>query len=233
MVRYVKQGSVSAQLWAHRLFHMKILSKIILVAVSALAACSAFAEDLKFAGMANSSPLKVSISLNGGDFKNTYAGILKMTDGSQTINSYCANVFSPLNTSYHSYTASNVDFNGGTNLSMAGRIVANSYFDADTASEQAALQLAIWSALHNGGSSFNANGSAVKFSGVSSDVLSLASQYFQKGFLDPVNSATFYGSSEAGAQSQITASPVPEPFTLGFLGAAGLAAFLRRRRMNS
>jgi len=211
---------------------MKFLSKIIFVAAAATAACASFAEDLKFAGMGSSSPLSVSVSLNGGSFKNTYAGILKMTDGVQTINSYCADVFSPLNTSYHSYTVSNVDFNAGTNLAMAGRIVANSYFEADTASEQAALQLAIWSALHNGGSAFNAGGSAVKFSNVSSDILSLASVYFDKGSVDPVNSATFFGSSASGAQSQIMASPVPEPFTMGLLGAAGLAAILRRRRAS-
>lgn len=211
---------------------MKILSKIILVAVSAFAACASYAEDLKFAGMGLSSPLSVSISLNGGSFKNTYAGILKMTDGTETIQTYCANVFSPMNTSFHSYVPETVDFNSGTNLAMAGKIVANSYFEADTAKEQAALQLAIWSALHNGGNSFNANGSAFKVSGVSSEVLSLASLYFDKGFDATSNTATFFGSTEAGAQSQIMANPVPEPFTLGLVGAVGLAAMIRRRRQK-
>ena len=212
---------------------MKILSKVILVAVSALAACAAYAEDLKFAGMGLSNPLSVQISLNGGSFKSANVGILKMTDGSETILTYCANVFSPMNTSYHSYVPQTVDFDSGTNLAMAGKIVANSYFEADTAKEQAALQLAIWSALHNGGTSFNASGSAFKVSGVSSEVLSLASLYFDKGFEATTSTATYYGSSEFGAQSQIMASPVPEPFTMGLIGAAGLAAVIRRRRRNA
>lgn len=212
---------------------MKILSKIILVAVSAFAACASYAEDLKFAGMGLSNPLTVQISLNGGSFKNTNAGILKMTNGAQTIETYCANVFSPMNTSYHSYVPETVDFDSGTNLAMAGKIVANSYFEADTAQEQAALQLAIWSALHNGGSSFNANGSVFKVSGVSSEVLSLASLYFNNGFNDTSNTVIHFASSQAGAQSQIMANPVPEPFTMGLLGAAGLAAVLRRRRQKN
>lgn len=208
---------------------MKSLSKAVLVAVSLLAVCSAYAQDLKFTGLGLRDALTIKIALNGGEFKNTKAGILKMTDGAQTFESYCADVFSPMNTSYHSYTSSNVDFDAGTNLAMAGKIVANNYFDADTATEQAALQIAIWSAIHNGGDSFNQNGSVFKVTGVSSEVLSLASLYFDKGFETPVNSATYFGSTEVGAQSQIMANPVPEPGTMLALGA-GVAALIASRR---
>lgn len=208
---------------------MKFLSKVVLAAVTVLAACSAYAEDLKFTGLGLRDALTIKIALNGGEFKNTKAGILKMTDGTQTFESYCADVFSPMNTSYHSYTSSTVNFDAGTNLAMAGRIVANSYFDATTANQQAAMQIAIWSAIHNGGSSLDVNGSAFKVTGVSSEVLSLAKLYFDKGFENPINSATYFASSEAGAQSQIMANPVPEPGTMLVLGA-GVAALVASRR---
>ncbi len=208
---------------------MKFIAKAALVAVSLFAFCSAYAEDLKFTGLGLKDALTVKIALNGGDYKSTKAGILKMTDGAQTFESYCADVFSPMNTSYHSYTSSTVDFDAGTNLAMAGRIVANSYFDAKTAAQQAALQIAVWSAIHNGGNSFDDKGSVFSVQGLSSEVLSLASLYFDKGFENPVNLATYYGTTEVGAQSQLMANPVPEPGTMLVLGA-GIAALVASRR---
>lgn len=210
---------------------MKAYSFAICLAATAALSGSAFADNLKYTGMDRADAITASISVNGSSFYTVMAGQLNFTDGTSSIDTYCADAASMLNGgSFYSYTPATLDLSASSNLSLAGRIAANSFAAATTADQQAGLQLAIWSALYNGGPSFDANGANFKVTGVNANALNFASTYFSTN-TDPGDKlVTYFGSSANGAQSQLTVAPVPEPFTMLTLGAGALAFGLRRRR---
>lgn len=211
---------------------MKSYSAALAVFAAASLVGTASAQNLQYTGLARPDALTASVSINGGSFTNLYAGSLKFTDGSETIFTYCADPVAVLNSGFNSYSAGLVDLGGSSSMSLAGKILASNYLNANSADEQAGLQLAIWSALLDGGPAFNANGANFKVNNVNANALNFASNYFASA-VDPGDVlVTLYSSSANGAQSQLTASPVPEPFTMGLLGVAGLGLALRRRRQN-
>ncbi len=190
---------------------------------------SAQAIDLTFSGMSLPDAQTASISVNGSSFTSVYAGQLNFATGSSTLGTYCADALSFLNGSSHTYSETNLALTSATNLGIAGTILANSQGSALTAAQQAGLQLAIWEALYDGGSSFNAGGN-FSVSGASAETLGYASQYYSSYCVTPTNCVTYFGTNQSGGQSQMTA--VPEPMTIAALGMGSLA-LLRRRRQKS
>lgn len=211
---------------------MKFNSAALVVIAAAVLSSTASAQNLQYSGLARPDTLTANVSVNGGAFTSLYAGSLKFTDGTETIFTYCADPLSVLNSNFNTYSSSLVDLDGASSMSLAGKILATNYQTADTAEEQAGMQLAIWSALLDGGPAFNANGTNFKVNNVSASALNFASSYFASAVNPGDTFVTLFSSNAAGAQSQLTASPVPEPFTMGLLGAAGLGLALRRRRQN-
>lgn len=205
-----------------------IMKKGLLVALVATAvSSSAMAIDLKFTGTTLSNAESVKISVNGSSFKSVFAGELKFSTSGGSLSTYCVDALSPLGSSAKSYTVSELVQTSSTGLGRAASILANHQASAITAAQQAGLQLAIWEALYDGGSTFNANSAGFKVTGASSAALSFASTYYNS-FDNPTNlDVTFYCTNQAGGQSQITA--VPEPMTFATLGV-GLVALVRRRR---
>ncbi len=210
---------------------MKAYSFAICLAATAALSGSAFADNLKYTGMDRADAITASISVNGSSFNTVMAGQLNFTDGTNSIDTYCADAASLLSGSgFFSYVPSTVDLSGASNLSLAGRIAANSFATATTADQQAGLQLAIWSAIYDGGPNFDANGANFKVTGVNANALNFANTYFTLN-TDPGDQVvTYFGSNANGAQSQLTVAPVPEPFTMLTVGAGALALALRRRR---
>lgn len=209
---------------------MKAYSLAICFAATAALSTSAFAQNLQYTGMDRPDALSASISVNGSSFYGVMAGRLNFTDGTNNFDTYCANALTFLNGGFNTYTPSSVDLSGASNLSLAGRILANSFDTATTADEQAGLQLALWSAIYDGGASFDANGTNFKVSGVNANALNFASSYYLLNTDPGTHFVTHYTSNANGAQNQLTAAPVPEPFTMLTLGAGALALGLRRRR---
>ena len=115
--------------------------------------------------------------MNGSAFTSVYAGQLNFSNGSSTLGTYCADALSFLNGSSHTYTESGVTLNTSTNLGIAGTNLANSQGSALTAAQQAGLQLAVWEALYDGGTTFDAGGK-FQVSGASAEALGYASEYY-------------------------------------------------------
>lgn len=209
---------------------MKAYSLAICFAAAAALSTSALAQNLQYTGMDRPDALSASISVNGSAFYGVMAGQLNFTDGSNTLDTYCADATKFLNGSFHSYTPSIVDLSGASNLSLAGRILANSYATATTADQQAGLQLALWEAIYDGGATFDGSTSNFKVQNVNANALNFASSYYLLNTDPGDTTVTHFTSSANGAQNQLTAAPVPEPFTMLTFGAGALALALRRRR---
>jgi len=207
---------------------MKHLILPTLLAAGLMISGSAEAIDLTYAGMSLPNAATASISVNGSSFSSVYAGQINFTSSSGSLSTYCADALSRLNGASNSYAVSQLDLSQNTNLGKAGTILANNQAGATSAAQQAGLQLAVWEAIYDGGATFDASNAGFKAKNVSSEILGFASQYYATYSTTPTNSVTYFGTNQAGGQSQMTA--VPEPMTVAALGMGSLALLRRRRK---
>jgi hypothetical protein len=205
-----------------------IITTSTILAATALTALAS-AENLQFAGLDYSGTLTGDVTFQSGGHSVTedvYIGKLLFKNGSTDIATVCADITSPVDNSVHDYGVSMTGTSSSSAIRAAGNIVAADFTSANTASSAAALQLAVWSALYNGGSTFNANGSGFKVTGVSASVLAQAAVDYQS--YNKTGSASYFSiASGCGGQSQMTAAP--EPASMAALGL-GLIGLLSRRR---
>lgn len=210
------------------------MNKGFFIAVTSLVvSASSFAQNstnLQFSSMNRSDALTGKITV-GGVTENVSLGAInfKQQGKPDLLTTFCVDPSSMLNRDFHCYDVSNLNFNDPTGLGLAGKIVTSNWNNKMTADQQAAMQLAVWSAVTDNGSSFNANGSKFKVTGVSDSVLKLASTYYSTGYgaTSGFTPATLYTTTAKGGQSQIQA--VPEPATMAALGLGALG-LLRRRK---
>lgn len=204
-----------------------------LVAATALSAIASANTNLTFKGLDYSGTPTGNVTfydsaLHKDVTENVYIGKLLFKSGSSTIASVCADITSALDSNSHSYSVSMTNPLAGTNLSYAGDIVAADFNKANNATSGAALQLAVWSALYNGGNTFNANGSGFKVTGVSNTILQEAATYYKD--INVKGSAEyFYTPGGCGGQSQLTVAPAPEPASMAAL-VVGIGGLIARRR---
>jgi hypothetical protein len=210
--------------------------------ISALIACTALsafasADDLTFLGLDYSGTLSGNVTFfnaakNADQTEDVYIGKLLFQDGSNKIATVCADLGSILDGNSHAYSVSNTDPTLNTNLSLAGDIVAADFNKATDAQSGAALQLAVWSALYNGGATFNANGPDFKVTGISNSVLTQAAVYYAD--FDVHGAAQYFNTpSGFGGQSQLTISPAPEPASMAALGIGIIGLIARRRKARA
>jgi hypothetical protein len=206
---------------------------LVLAAFAVAIVAPANAQNLQYTGAELSGIKSATISVNGGANKNVLAGRLKFTDGTNNLLTYCIDAESPLNGAVHGYTSNTLNTNAANGLAYAGRIVGNAFNLATTTEQQAGLQLAVWSAIYDAGTSFTANGANFKVSNVNQAVLNWANTYYAgKNAPLPATIAIKTFTTQAnGGQSQITTEVVPEPASMIALGA-GLAMIARRRKSN-
>ncbi len=212
---------------------MKRQSSLFLLGLLCMGAI-ANADSLKFTGTELSNAQSVSITVNGTGPVSVKAGRLMFTDGANTFSTYCADALRFLNYSFNNYNSFTLDTNASDGLSRAGRILGANFASANTASKQAGLQLAIWSAIYDNGANFDASGTNFQVSNASSSALNHAAVYYQSVNQPlPSNTAVrFYEGIGNHAQSQMTVECVPEPASMAALGL-GAAALIRRRRKSA
>jgi hypothetical protein len=211
-----------------REIQMKRTSSIAL-AMSILAVASvANAQSLKFTGTQLGSVDSGTIMVNGTT-ETVGMGALTFSTGSGSIVTYCADALSPLNNNSNPYTVGIVNMTNGTGLALAAKILASGFNSATTADQQAGLQLAMWDALYDNGSSFNSTTGNMKVvSGVNAATLSFAASYYSAGVSsNPTTAVELFSSTGSGGQNQLHV--VPEPATLAILGL-GAFGLIRRRK---
>jgi hypothetical protein len=204
---------------------------LVLAAFAVAIVAPANAQNLQYTGAELSGIKSATISVNGGANKNVLAGRLKFSDGASTILTYCIDAERTLNGGTHGYTSNTLNTNAANGLAYAGRIVGNAFNLATTTEQQAGLQLAIWSAIYDAGTSFTANGSNFSVSNVNQNVLNWANTYYagKDTPLPATIQVKTFTTQANGGQSQITTEVVPEPASMIALGA-GLAMIARRRK---
>ena len=186
------------------------------------------AQSLKFLGT-QLSPVDNGTIMVNGTTTTVPMGAFVFSTGSGNITTYCADALAALNSNSNPYTAGAVNMSNGSGLATASKILLSGFGSATTADQQAGLQLAIWDALYDNGSSFNASAGNMKVvSGVNAASLGFAASYYTAG----VNSSATTGvelfkATGAGGQDQLHV--VPEPATLAILGMGALGLIRRRK----
>ena len=142
----------------------------------------------------------VTVCIDGQKVETTFAGRLAFRDQTHGWFSYCADVRSPVHTGQtYSVRVQNTT-KMSSNVRRAGNIVSRYFYSAKTADECAAIQLAVWEAIEDGGQEADFTAGAFQ-TRASVPVLTLAQQMYQGGSQD--GNAVLLVAGGAG-QSQIT-----------------------------
>ena len=233
-----------------------VMQKSILTAsILALSATALFATNIQHTGLDWTRGMTIEIQA-GDRVSNASAGVgVLMVDGVSFIDAFCVNLFQGI-TLYQNYSATSVaptsyDLDGEAAAWLMQTFLPKVNAAASGSSremEGAALQLAIWDVIHDGGDGF-ASGRVRSTGNTNSGVLALANQWRlesldQHGsagiYLPAPNSRAFqpqlYLTGCAANGSCGGGGEVPEPGTLAMVAIGGLGLYFgtwRRRTMAS
>ncbi len=208
------------------------------LACTLFAAGQASAADVRFSNFTNGyETVNIDVTAAEGHRTGSVAagGLLATLDGSASFTTYCVDVFESI---YFNQTYSEYNTVAGTAHAYAnsdantdiGKLFAEGN-TLDSATRQAAFQIAIWEIVYETGNAYDLGAGSAKFFGgsaASSGALTLATNWL--GALSGVKQGVNLTVLESrGHQDQVT--PVPEPSTY-VLMAAGLLGigFIARRR---
>lgn len=137
----------------------------------------------------------VYISLDGKPAQEEFAGKLGFRDRTSSWESVCADVRSPIGTgdSFTVKTRNSSDIGG--NIALAGRIVAKYFKLAKTPQQCAGLQLAVWEAIEDGGSTPDFTSGHFR-ARAETGVLDYADQFYTA--VDEPGSAMFLQTTQGG-----------------------------------
>lgn len=212
----------------------RVLPLLTLLAVAGISSAQVGAissVDAKFTGLKLGGTGKVTIDGNEMNVGVGKLGFDFTQNGKTTsILTVCASLTSILNNDSHNYSMNltPADFSP---TGRAGKIVGTYFAQADTAVKAQGLQLAVWEALTDNGSTFSNSGRFSANSSFGSTTQQGTALYWASQFYSANSGqAVWAKTSASGGQSQMT--PVPEPASLAALAVGG-AALIRRRRRNS
>ena len=190
---------------------MSTLCLAIGVAVS-LAGCLQQTRD-STANLAElpSEPIKVLFAQSGlgrnvtvivdGRAKTTFAGKLRFREQHRSWQSVCAEVRKPISTGQIFQVRPVNSQKVGGNISLAGNIVAKHFDAARTPDQCAALQLAVWEAVEDGGKTPNFQQG--RFRAVASPaVLHHAEEFYQA--INEAKDAAYLETAQGGGQGQLS-----------------------------
>ncbi|BDC48765.1 hypothetical protein F183_A10810 [Bryobacterales bacterium F-183] len=209
-----------------------------LLSLSFLAsATSAQASTLTYngGGLGTGVDLKVN-----GSYESVFAGQLLITLDAKDSIAFCVDLFAPLSRgSYSTITGSPVTY---TNGNRAAWIVENYGLNITTNAMAAAVQLALWEVVHDGGNGLG-TGIIRSTNSMSSSLKADANSIIAASLGKSSNNATIlYNTFPSGLKAQTlivytppTSAEVPEPSSIAMLsiGVAGLGFGVYRKRKAS
>jgi len=219
------------------------MKKLILTTILTLSSYSSlFATSIKHTGMDTSRGLNIEIRADGSA-RNVNAGVnILLVDGLNLVDVFCVNLFTGI-TLNQTYAAMSIDaddynVNGDSAAWLMETFlpVVNAAAGAIRQIDGAALQLAIWDLIHDGGDGFAA-GRLRATNHTNSSVLAVANEWWLEA-LDKTGEASVYtalpGNRAFQQQMYLGESEVPEPSTLAMFGIGALAViFGSWRRRNT
>ena len=145
----------------------------------------------------------VAVCVDGQEVKMTTAGKLGFRDRTSTWTSVCAEVRNPVAPGQmYRVRPIKTSLAGGT-IALAGNIVARHFKEAQSADQCAALQLAVWEAVEDGGRHANFAGGAFQARSTRV-VIAMAEQYYEA--IELPGEALYLESGQDGGQGQILPS---------------------------
>lgn len=140
----------------------------------------------------------VTIAVDGR-LKETFAGKLGFRDQNRTWQAVCAEVRKPITSGQFFMLRPVNSQKVGGNVALAGNIVAKHFNNAKTADQCAALQLAVWEAVEDGGK--QANFGFGKFRAMASPaVIDLANDFYES--INDAKQAAYLETVDGGGGGQ-------------------------------